>query len=65
MPDSQGIEAEIVSLELRPSESREVRRVAVVRVAGHLLRVFVRERVVSAGERVRIAIEGECEPVEG
>ncbi len=63
--ESEGIEAEVVSLELRPSEAREVRRVAVVRVAGKLLRLFVRERSVSVGERVRIRIEGECEPVEG
>lgn len=63
--DITGVEAEVVSLELRPSETREVRRVAVVRVAGNLLRLFVRERTVSVGERVRIRVDGECEPVEG
>ena len=63
--DSQGIEAEVVSLELRPSEAREVRRVAVVRVAGKLLRLFARERTVSVGERVRVCIEGECESLDG
>jgi ABC-type Fe3+/spermidine/putrescine transport system ATPase subunit len=63
--DLTGVEAEVVSLELRPSETREVRRVAVVSVAGNLLRLFVRERTVSVGERVRICIDGECEPVEG
>jgi ABC-type Fe3+/spermidine/putrescine transport system ATPase subunit len=61
----EGVEAEVVSLELRPSETREVRRVAVVRVAGNLLRVSVRERALSAGERVRVQIDGECEVVEG
>jgi ABC-type Fe3+/spermidine/putrescine transport system ATPase subunit len=62
--DLQGIEAEVVSLELRPSETREVRRVAVVRVAGQMLRVFARERTLSVADRVRIQIEGECEQVE-
>ncbi|HEY3900309.1 MAG TPA: ATP-binding cassette domain-containing protein [Chthoniobacter sp.] len=60
-----GVDAEIVSLELRPSDAREILRVAVVRVAGNLLRVFVRDRSVSAGDRVRIAIQGECEILEG
>jgi ABC-type sulfate/molybdate transport systems ATPase subunit len=60
-----GVEAEVVSLELRPSEGREVRRLAVVRVAGRLLRVFVRENKLSIGERVRVWIDGECDPVEG
>jgi len=63
--DSAGVEAEVVSLELRPSEAREVRRVAVVRVEGNLLRLFVRERTVTVGERVRVGIEGECEPIGG
>jgi iron(III) transport system ATP-binding protein len=62
---SEGVEAEVVSLELRPSEMREVRRVAVVRAAGNLLRLFVHEQTVSVGERVRVGIEGECESVEG
>jgi ABC-type sulfate/molybdate transport systems ATPase subunit len=62
---TDGVEAEVIALELRPSETREVRRVAVVRVAGQLLRIFVREQTVTTGERVRIRIEGECEPIEG
>ena len=62
---AEGVEAEVVALELRPSETREVRRVAVVRVAGNLLRLVVRERTLSIGERIRVRIEGECEPVEG
>jgi len=61
----EGVEAEVVSLELRPSEAREVRRVAVVRAAGKLLRLILREQTVSVGERVRVRIEGECEGLEG
>jgi ABC-type Fe3+/spermidine/putrescine transport system ATPase subunit len=63
--DGEGVEAEVVALELRPSETREVRRVAVVRVAGKQLRLFVRERVLAIGGRVQVKIEGECELVEG
>jgi ABC-type Fe3+/spermidine/putrescine transport system ATPase subunit len=63
--DSVGVEAEVVSLELRPSEAREVRRIAVVRTAGKLLRLNLHEQTVSVGDRVRLRIEGECESVEG
>jgi ABC-type Fe3+/spermidine/putrescine transport system ATPase subunit len=59
-----GVEAEVVSLELRPPEGREVRRVAVVRASGNLLRVFARERTLSVGERVRVQIDGECDAVQ-
>jgi ABC-type sulfate/molybdate transport systems ATPase subunit len=62
--DGAGTDAEVVSLELRPPEGREVRRVAVVRVAGSTLRVFVREQVLSVGERIRVRIDGECDPVQ-
>jgi ABC-type Fe3+/spermidine/putrescine transport system ATPase subunit len=62
---ADGVEAEVVALELRPSETREVRRVAVVRVAGNLLRLFLRDAKLSVGDRIRIKIEGDCEPVEG
>ncbi len=62
---AEGVEAEVVALELRPSETREVRRVAVVRVGGNLLRLFVRERTLSIGERIRVRIEGECDLLEG
>lgn len=65
MPDSAGVEAEVVSLELRPSEARAVRRVAVVRAGGKLLRLIIHERNLSIGERIRVGIEGECESVEG
>ncbi|SIN77311.1 iron(III) transport system ATP-binding protein/putative spermidine/putrescine transport system ATP-binding protein [Singulisphaera sp. GP187] len=63
--DGTGVEAEVLSLELRPPEGREVRRVAVVRASGNVLRVFARECTLSAGERVRVRIEGECDPVQG
>jgi ABC-type Fe3+/spermidine/putrescine transport system ATPase subunit len=62
---STGVEGEVVSLELRPSDAREILRVAVVRVGGNLLRVLVRDRSVSVGDRVRVEIEGECEMLEG
>jgi ABC-type Fe3+/spermidine/putrescine transport system ATPase subunit len=60
-----GVEAEVVSVELRPSETRDVRRVAVVQVVGNQLRILIPERVLFPGERVRVRIEGACEPVEG
>ena len=61
----EGIEAEVVSLELHPAETREVRRVAVVQVGENVLRLFVRERALAVGERVRVQIDGECETVDG
>jgi ABC-type Fe3+/spermidine/putrescine transport system ATPase subunit len=62
--NGDGVEAEVVSLELRPPDAREVRRIAVVRVAGSLLRVFVREGSVFTGDRVRVQIDGTCDPIE-
>jgi ABC-type sulfate/molybdate transport systems ATPase subunit len=63
--DGTGVEAEVVSLGLRPPEGREVRRVAVVRAARNTLRVFARDRTLSVGERVRVRIDRQCEPVRG
>lgn len=60
-----GAEAEVLSLELLPPEGREVRRVAVVGAAGSTLRVLACGRILSAGDRVRVRIEGECEPIQG
>ena len=60
-----GVEAEVLSLELRPSAGRHVCRVAVVRAGKDVLRVFTRERASSIGERVRVLIEGECDSVRG
>lgn len=65
VPPGQGIEAEIVSIELRPPDAREVRRIAVVRAAGNLLRVFVREDPVSVGQRIHVRIDGACDTIDG
>jgi ABC-type Fe3+/spermidine/putrescine transport system ATPase subunit len=65
VPDAEGVQAEVVSLELRPSETREVRRLAVVRAAGSLLRLILREGALEVGQRVHVRIEGGCEPVTG
>jgi hypothetical protein len=59
--NAEGVEAEVVSVELRPPESREVRRVAVVRADGKLLRVFVDDQALAVGDKVRVWIEDECE----
>ncbi len=61
----EGVEAEVVSVELRPPEAREVRRIAVVRVAGKLLRLFVNDQALSVGGRIRVRIDDECELLEG
>ncbi len=63
--DGEGVEVEVVSLELRPPEAREVRRIAVVRVAGNLLRVFVRDGSVTPGDRVHVRIDGTCDTIDG
>jgi len=63
--NGEGVEAEVVSVELRPPDAQEIRRIAVVRVAGRLLRVFVRGHSVSAGDRVRILIESACDLIDG
>lgn len=59
-----GIEGEVVSIELRPPESRDVRRVAVVRAAGSLLRLFVDGHVLKIGSRIRIRIDEDCETLD-
>ncbi len=63
--NGDGVEAEVVGVEVRPTEAREVRRIAVVRVPGALLRVFVRDGSVCTGDRIRVRIDGPCEPVAG
>ena len=47
------------------SPKGEIRRVAVVRAAGSLLRVFVPDRPLAVGEHVRVQIEGQCDPLTG
>jgi ABC-type sulfate/molybdate transport systems ATPase subunit len=63
--DHEGIEADVVSMELRPSESREARRIAVARASGKLLRLFAPDDGVCVGQRIRVRITGECELLEG
>jgi hypothetical protein len=65
VPDPTAIEAEVISFELRPSNTREILRVAVVRVEGKLLRVLLRDQHVAVGDQVRVEIQGECEVLEG
>jgi ABC-type Fe3+/spermidine/putrescine transport system ATPase subunit len=65
VPESEGVEGEVVGMELRTPALRELRRVAVVRVGGNLLRVPVREGEAATGGRCWVRIEGECELVEG
>jgi iron(III) transport system ATP-binding protein len=59
-----GIEADVVAVELRPAATAGVRRVAVVRVGEHLLRVDVGDGLVEVGQRLRIGIRGACVPVD-
>jgi len=63
--DHEGVEVEVVSIELRPPEAREVRRIAVVQVTGQLLRLLVHNSSLSVGDRVRIRIDHPCEIIEG
>ncbi|OJW19640.1 MAG: Fe3+/spermidine/putrescine ABC transporter ATP-binding protein [Planctomycetales bacterium 71-10] len=63
--DEDGVDAVVASIELRPPDGREVRRVAVVRAAGGDLRAFVRGRTLSVGDRVRVRLRGECDPMQG
>jgi ABC-type Fe3+/spermidine/putrescine transport system ATPase subunit len=63
--NGDGVEAEVVSVELRPPDAHEIRRIAVVRVADKLMRVFARDSPVATGDRVRVRIEGACEPIGG
>jgi iron(III) transport system ATP-binding protein len=62
---AEGVEAEVVAIEVRPPEQREVRRVAVLRAGGKQLRVFAQDHPITVGSRVRVHIQGECEPVDG
>jgi ABC-type Fe3+/spermidine/putrescine transport system ATPase subunit len=62
---AEGAEAEVVAIELRPPERREIRRVALVRAGGAVLRVGVDGAVPAVGERVRVAVEGAVERLEG
>ena len=63
--DADGVEAEVISIELRPPEAREVRRIAVVRVAGKLLRLFANEHPVNTGDHIKVRVDDGCEVLEG
>jgi len=56
-----GVEAEVLSLELRPPELRQARWIAVVGLATHRLRISVGNAQLPPGDRVRVWIDGECE----
>jgi ABC-type Fe3+/spermidine/putrescine transport system ATPase subunit len=59
----QGVEAEVLRLEVRPPEASEVRRIAVMRRGESLLRAFVGDLNLSPGDRVCVKIEGNCDRV--
>jgi len=59
--DGSGVEARVIAVELRPSESRQPCRIVVVRVADHLLRVAARESSPGIGDPVRVRIDEPCE----
>jgi ABC-type Fe3+/spermidine/putrescine transport system ATPase subunit len=63
--DGSGVEAEVVAIELRPPETKEVRRIAVVRAGERTLRLFAPDGAVGVGRRIRVRIEGECELLKG
>ena len=60
----EGVEAEVISVEVRSVELREIRRVAVLRAGGKLLQMVLPSEGLIAGERIRLRIEGECEPID-
>lgn len=60
-----GVQAEVSSIEWLPSGEREARRIAVVRASGVVLRVPTLGRSLAVGEQVRVAIDGDCDPVFG
>jgi iron(III) transport system ATP-binding protein len=63
---AQGVEAEVIGVELRPPETSEIRRVAVVRIGENVLRVFVRDgRPPVPGQRFGVVIDGSCDIVDG
>ena len=64
VPRPAGVEVEVVSLELRSPDLREVRRVAVVKAATETLRLILPDKTVAVGDRLHIRIEGECDTVE-
>ena len=60
-----GAPADVVAVELRPSDTGGVRRVAVVRAAGQTLRVEAGGTPVAVGQRVAVRVDGPCPPIPG
>ncbi len=61
VPSPDGVEAEIISVEIRATESPEIRRIGILSSGGQHLSTILSEKTLSAGKRVRVLIEGECE----
>jgi ABC-type Fe3+/spermidine/putrescine transport system ATPase subunit len=61
-----GVEATVVSIAVRPSETSAVQRIAVVRAQGTLLRVrLAGDQALSAGASIHIRIDGDCPVLAG
>ncbi|MBI3723830.1 ABC transporter ATP-binding protein [bacterium] len=60
-----GTPGEVVSLDLVAPEARSLRHEALVRVGEEKLRARVAAPLPTTGARVRVALEGELEPLEG
>jgi ABC-type Fe3+/spermidine/putrescine transport system ATPase subunit len=58
--NDQGSAAEVVAIELRPPDARDVRRIAVIRASGATLRVRLRDQIVAIGEQVHVMIDGDA-----
>jgi ABC-type Fe3+/spermidine/putrescine transport system ATPase subunit len=61
----EGVEAEVLRIDLRAPESGQPNRIAIVRVGGQLLRVFAREATPAPASHVRVRIEGPCDVIDG
>jgi ABC-type Fe3+/spermidine/putrescine transport system ATPase subunit len=64
--NAAGVEGEVTSIELRPSESiGRARRFAIVRVGAGTLRVELDNDTVRVGSLLRVTIDGACRPLIG
>jgi iron(III) transport system ATP-binding protein len=62
---ADGVEAEVIAVELRPPETgHSVRRFAIVRAGDQTLRVEIPDGEVVVGQHIRIKIDGPCLPVD-
>ncbi len=62
--DGAGIAAEVVRIEILPPETREIRRIATVRVGQSILRVQVQNGPLHPGDIIRIRIDGISDPID-